>query len=416
MKDNALYILPLETFRRYLYPLAYSAPLDPCGHNANAARDKSAFKGGTVPDPSSDTIVQEHRFPCDTCGSDLRYDPQSGDLKCDHCGNVQSIGTVWTTARQIAELDLQRALSRTLDAAEMEETRVSACPNCGAQVEFDPDAQAAECPFCATPVVIDTGVHRHIKPRAVLPFGIKEEAARDAMTDWLGALWFAPNGLQAYARKGRKMEGIYVPYWTYDAQSDTRYTGERGTVYYETRTVMRDGKRTQVRVAKVRWRSVSGRVSRFFDDVLVLASRSLPKRFTDALEPWDLAALEPYAPEYLAGFRAEGYTVALDEGLTEARARMEAMIRRDVKFDIGGDRQRIHAMDVDLSAMTFKHVLLPVWLAAYKYRGKSYRFVVNGRTGRVQGERPYSAIKIAFAVLTGLIIAAIVGYLYAMNG
>ena len=108
--------------------------------------------------------------------------------------------------------------------------------------------------------------------------------------------------------------------------------------------------------------------------------------------------------------------MALDEGLTEARARMEAMIRRDVKFDIGGDRQRIHAMDVDLSAMTFKHVLLPVWLAAYKYRGKSYRFVVNGRTGRVQGERPYSAIKIAFAVLTGLIIAAIVGYLYAMNG
>ena len=236
------------------------------------------------------------------------------------------------------------------------------------------------------------------------------------MKDWLGSLWFAPNGLQAYARKGRQMDGIYVPYWTYDAQSDTRYTGERGTVYYETQTVMRDGKRTQVQVAKVRWRGVSGRVARFFDDVLVLGSKSLPKRFTDALEPWDLAALEPYTPEYLAGFRAEGYTVTLDEGFTEARAKMDAMIARDIKFDIGGDRQRIHSMDVDLSDMTFKHILLPVWLAAYKYRGKTYRFVVNGRTGRVQGERPYSAIKITFAVIAGLIAAAIVGYLYAQNG
>lgn len=368
-----------------------------------------------MPDTQSPSVLQEHRFPCDTCGGDLRYDPQSADLKCDNCGHTESIGTVWTKGRAIAELELARGLSHTLDTAEMEETRVSQCPNCAAQVEFDAKSQAAECPFCATPVVVDTGTHRHIKPRAVLPFALAEDVARDAMKDWLGSLWFAPNGLQAYARKGRRMDGIYVPYWTYDAQTDTRYTGERGTVYYETRTVMRDGKRSTVRVAKVRWRGTSGRVARFFDDVLVLGSRSLPKRFTDALEPWDLAALEPYAPEYLAGFRAEGYTVALDEGFDEARAKMDAMIRRDIKFDIGGDRQRIHSMDTDLSDMTFKHILLPVWLAAYKYRGKSFRFVVNGRTGRVQGERPYSTIKITFAVIAGLIAAGIIGYLYAQN-
>lgn len=366
----------------------------------------------------SDTAVplQEHRFPCDTCGSDLRFDPGTGVLKCDHCGNEQPIGTPWRTTGQIAEQDLKRALVQDLGDAEMEETRVTTCPNCAAQVEFDPDAHAAECPFCATPVVVDTGLHRHIKPRAVLPFALTEEVARDAMNEWLGSLWFAPNGLQAYARKGRAISGIYVPYWTYDAQSDTRYSGERGTVYYERRTVMRDGKRQEIRVPKIRWRPASGRVRRFFDDVLVLGSQSLPKRFTDALQPWDLAALEPYAPEYLAGFRAEGYTVTLEEGFDEAREQMDAMIRRDIRFDIGGDRQRIHNMDVDLSAMTFKHVLLPVWLAAYRYRGTSYRFVVNGRTGRVQGERPYSKIKIAFAIVLGLIIAAGIGAVMATQG
>ncbi|MEL7107613.1 MAG: primosomal protein N' (replication factor Y) - superfamily II helicase, partial [Pseudomonadota bacterium] len=172
-------------------------------------------------------------------------------------------------------------------------------------------------------------------------FHLEETQARDAVTDWLGSLWFAPNGLQDYARKGRKMNGIYVPYWTFDADTKTRYTGQRGTHYYETRTVMRDGKRKQVRVRKTRWRRVSGRVARFFDDVLVLASKSLPKKYTDGLEPWDLSALEPYKPEYLAGFRAEGYQVELVDGFDEARAYMDRMIRRDIKYDIGGDDQRI---------------------------------------------------------------------------
>ena len=94
---------------------------------------------------------------------------------------------------------------------------------------------------------------------------------------------------------------------------------------------------------------------------------------------------------------------------------MDRVIERDVRFDIGGDRQRIHDIDTSITDVTFKHVLLPVWLAAYKYRGKTYRFVVNGQSGRVQGERPYSAWKIATAVALGLIIAAGIGYLLAQQ-
>jgi hypothetical protein len=346
----------------------------------------------------------------------LRFDPDAGQLVCEHCGNTAQIdGTTGPWGGGIRELDFQAALKDLLPLQDMEETRVSTCPNCAAQVEFDPDVHASECPFCATPVVADTGTHRHIKPRGLLPFGLDENAARDAMTGWLGGLWFAPNGLQDYARKGRKLTGIYVPYWTFDADTTSDYRGERGTVYYETRQVMRDGKMETQRVQKVRWTHASGRVRRFFDDVLVLASHALPKRFTDALEPWDLSAMEPYQPEYLAGFRAEGYQVDLDEGFSEAREKMDRQIHRDVKFDIGGDRQRVHHVDTDMQDITFKHVLLPVWMAAYKYRGKSYRFVVNGRTGRVQGERPWSAWKIAAAVTLGLIVAAGIGYLIAIN-
>ena len=360
-------------------------------------------------------MIEEHRFPCQQCGADYRYDPAKGQLVCDHCGDVQEIAEHGPWSNSIRELDFRAAIDDLLPLQEMEDLRVTQCPNCGAEVEFDPDTHATECPFCATPVVTDTGTHRQIKPRGVLPFILDERAAHDAMTGWLGRLWFAPNGLKEYARKGRKMQGIYVPYWTFDAQTQSAYRGQRGTVYYERRTVMRDGKRQTVQVAKVRWRSVSGRVARFFDDVLVLASRSLPKKFTDALEPWDLTRLEPYQPEFLAGFRAEGYQVDLDEGFREARAIMDRQIERDVKFDIGGDRQRIEGVDTQVAAVTFKHILLPVWLAAYKYRGETYRFVVNGTTGRVQGERPWSTWKIALAVVLGLIVAVIAGFILAQG-
>lgn len=367
----------------------------------------------TTEDPPA--LQDSHKFPCDQCGADYRYNPSERSLVCDHCGSQRPVaGSPWGSAT-LRELDFDAAIADRLPEVEIEETRVLTCSNCAAEVEFDPNTHAAECPFCATPVVTDTGTNRHIKPRGVLPFALDETAARDAMTNWLGRLWFAPNGLQEYARKGRKMQGIYVPYWTFDANTRSSYRGERGTVYYVRQTVMIDGKKQVRQVPKIRWSPKSGRVARAFDDVLVLASKSLPKPFTDALEPWDLSALEPYQPHYLAGFRSEAYTVDLPDGYKEARVAMARTIERDVRFDIGGDQQRIHAINTDVSNVTFKHILLPVWMAAYKFRGETYRFVVNGRTGRVQGQRPWSAGKIAIAVVLGLLAAICIGYVMAMS-
>ena len=150
----------------------------------------------------------EHRFPCAACGADMRFDPGAKRLVCDHCGNFEPIEGGRQSSSALRELDFGAAVEAPLSETEIEETRTSSCPNCGAVVEFDPDIHARECPFCATPVVIGTGVNRHIKPGGLIPFEIDEAAARDAMADWLGRLWFAPNGLRAYARKGRRLSGI----------------------------------------------------------------------------------------------------------------------------------------------------------------------------------------------------------------
>ena len=358
---------------------------------------------------------EEHRFPCTACGADMRFDPPAGRMVCAHCGATAAMDGDDAPPPVLRELDFRAALDAQLPTAEIEETQTTECSNCGAELTLDSAEHATECPFCATPLVTGTGSNRRIKPRGVLPFVLDEAAAHAAMTDWLGRLWFAPNGLRRYASKGRRMEGVYVPYWTFDADTVSRYTGQRGDAYYVTRTVVRNGETKQVRDRRVRWSPVRGRVARVFDDVLVLASTTLPKAHTDALDPWDLSDLRPYQPAFLAGFRAQAYQIPLEAAYDTARQTMDRQLRRDVRFAIGGDEQRINSIDTTVSDVTFKHILLPVWMAAYKYRCQSYRFVVNGQTGRVRGERSWSMWKIAVAVVLGLIAAGVVGYFLAQQ-
>ena len=128
-----------------------------------------------------------------------------------------------------------------------------------------------------------------------------------------------------------------------------------------------------------------------------------------------MGGVQGYSPDYLAGFQAEGYTVALADGHETGRGKMDAVIYRDVCSDIGGDEQRVDNIDSDYEAETFKHVLLPVWMAAYKYGGKSFQFLVNGQTGEVQGQRPWSVWKITLAVLGGLIVLGAAAYVYYLH-
>ncbi|MBC7739799.1 MAG: primosomal protein N' (replication factor Y) - superfamily II helicase [Candidatus Saccharibacteria bacterium] len=375
------------------------------------------------------TISDEHRYPCEQCGAELRFAPGQSVLKCDHCGHVQTIAPAdadptdgpWAarTVKPFQEHDLASGLRDDLPATASEQVRATHCPNCGAMVEFQGANHATECPFCATPLVIDSGSHRMIKPQALIPFQLDEPGARKALVAWLGSLWFAPNRLLEFTRAGRAMNGAYVPYWTFDADTRSRYRGARGVYYYETRTVTVNvngrSERRQEQVRKTRWSPASGTVARRFDDVLVIASTSLPTGLGDGLEPWDLSGLQPYNPDYLAGLQAEGYTVPLVDGHQTGRAKMDRVIYADVCHDIGGDEQRVDDIDSDYRAETFKHILLPVWMAAYKYSGKSYRFLVNGQTGEVQGERPWSVWKITFAVIGALIVAGALTYVYYLN-
>ena len=319
----------------------------------------------------------------------------------------------------IVEYDFHSTLEQLPGAAPDAVQMTVKCSACSAEFEFDAGIHADRCPFCGTRIVVDAEEHRAIQPKSLLPFRIDAKQARESFRKWLSRLWFAPNALKKFARQHRDLNGVYVPYWTYDCATQTRYSGQRGDVYYvkqRVRVKVNGRMQTQVRqVPKIRWTPVSGHVQRGFDDVLVYATDSLPRSMARELAPWDLTELMPYQEEFLSGFQSEVYKVDLDQGFDVAKQHMHPVIREDIRRDIGGDQQRINTADTRYGNITFKHILLPFWIAGFRFRGKVYQFIVNGRTGEVQGDRPYSAVKIAAAVLAGLAVAAALAYFYSQG-
>jgi DNA-directed RNA polymerase subunit RPC12/RpoP len=358
--------------------------------------------------------VGVRQFPCAQCGAKVQFAPGTDELECPYCGHRTAVPR---SEAAIEEHDFHSGLAELDSGADTEEVQSVSCSSCAAMVEPPPSAEAFPCPYCGSSIVATAKSQRLIKPKALLPFHVASDKATELFRTWIRKLWFAPNSLKKLARLDGRLQGLYTPYWTFDAATVSRYTGQRGDNYTvtRTRTVMRNGKPVAERyqATEIRWRPAAGTVARDFDDVLVVGSASLPRELAEELEPWDVANLVPYADEYLSGFIAERYQVDLRQGWRRAEERMDEVIRGDVRRDIGGDHQRIHTLDTAHTGVTYKHVLLPMWICSYRYKQKVYRFLVNARTGEVQGQRPWSWVKITLAVL---VVAAVALLVYASVG
>jgi hypothetical protein len=358
-------------------------------------------------DFSEKTAETGNTIKCKDCGGNLKYLPGTPFLNCEYCGAKNDIAS--EKSAPVEELDFESFLNEKAHLEDKQEISTVKCTNCAASTTLKPNVTSSNCPYCDTPLVVqNASTSSIIKPSHLLPFKIDRKKSTQLFVEWSGGLWFAPSKIKEYAQhSAEKLNGIYMPYWTYDTNTVSSYTGMRGTYYYVTETYTDSQGKSQTRqVRKTNWFPAIGTVYNDFDDVLIVSSKSLPEKLANELEPWDLNELTAYNDNYLSGFVTESYQVNLKEGFEKAKDRMKDKIYSTVKYDIGGDEQQVTSVDTVYNDITFKHILLPVWLSSYKYKDKVYRFLVNARTGEVQGERPYSAIKIALLVIS---IVAVVG-------
>ncbi len=348
-------------------------------------------------------------FPCHQCGAKLNYAPGTSSLKCEYCGFLNEIPQ---SAEEIKELDFNQYLeiARQESVADAQETLK--CSACAAEFTAAGGAVSDTCPFCGSNVLVPQPAEVRIQPKSLLPFKLKVEEARECYQKWITSRWLAPIALKKFAREEGKLQGIYVPYWTYDCDTTTAYTGERGMHYYRTETYTDSDGNTQTReVMETEWFPCAGVVFDQFDDVLVPASNSVPEQHARRMQNWDLPDLVTYQEAYLSGYRTERYRKGLEDGFEDAKGIMQPTIDQSICWDIGGDEQRIWTKATQYDSITFKHILLPIYLGAYRFRDKLYSYLINARSGEIHGDAPVSVWKVLGLVLLGLLIVGGIFYL-----
>ena len=357
-------------------------------------------------------VIAKSKFACPSCGGEAQWNPAKKALVCPFCGTVAPMAQPKEGELAIAEHDLVIALRSIPDDQRgwQAEKKSVKCQSCQAITVFDPARVAQRCDFCGSSALIPfEEIKAPIRPESLLEFRLSETDVRDNVRVWYGNRWFAPNALKGRALTDT-LHGVYLPYWTFDAQVHAEWTAESGYHYYETEySTDSDGKPQSRQVQQTRWEPSSGALDHFFDDELVPASKGVTAELLRKIEPFPTTTdLKPYDPGFLSGWVVEQYQIDLIAAAQNARSVMDGKTESLCDAEVPGDTHRSLQVASDYTAQTFKHVLVPVWVLAYTYGSQSYQVVVNGYTGAMAGKHPLSWVKIALAVLAALILIAII--------
>lgn len=351
------------------------------------------------------------KHPCPECGGDLQWNAARQSLVCPYCGTV----VPWSEAPQagpgagVVEQDLQAALKDPAtgrgwgDGGARREVQ---CQSCQAISVFVDGKVAKRCDFCGSPSIIaHESSSDAITPQSVLPFKVSDGQVRERIRQWYGSRWFAPNKLKSAALTDT-LHGVYLPYWTFDAQVSARWQADAGHYYYESESFRNANGQTQTRqVQRVRWVPAAGSLNHRFDDELVPGTAGVHAKLLRQVEPFPtLTDLKAYSPEFVRGWTVERYQIDLHKAEKINQHAMTQHMQVLCGQQVPGDTFRNLQVDAQYQGRTFKHILVPVWLVSYTYGARHFQVVANGYTGAIAGEQPYSWVKIALAVLAVLLL------------
>jgi hypothetical protein len=333
-------------------------------------------------------------FTCPRCGGRMRFEPEIVDLRCENCGYVEAVTEEPAAgAQQVLDYALPTRQGQRWAEAERRYT----CRQCGAASVLPPGRTSDVCPFCGTAALLAApeAESELLPPQAVIPMHLEAEAVLAALRTWLGRGFFAPDDLAQLAR-GSGLSPVYVPFWSFNTSLTSRWRAEvQEEVNGRSQTVARTGEETT-----------------FYTHWLQPGTRALPAKLLRELEPFDFDQAVLYKPEYLAGWPAGAYDVSLAQGSLDARAAMiEAMTARLWKRALPGRLvTNLQVTGSDFTGQTYQLALLPVWVGNYHYRGRAFRVLVNGQTGKVVGDKPVDTVKLWLLAALVLAVGLVLGF------
>jgi Zn finger protein HypA/HybF involved in hydrogenase expression len=347
--------------------------------------------------------INTETFVCENCGGLMKFNISKQKFACESCGSENDLPV---NSDKIVEHDFNGYLEREKNTVPFAGIAMVTCQRCGMEITFDEQQIATTCPMCSSTQIATVKQSSGIPPDGVVPFKIDKQDAQQKFKEWVKSRWFAPNDFKKKYGEG-DLKGMYLPFWTYDADVVSRYTG-RGGKHRRVRGA--DGRERTV----TNWTPVNGVVNSSFDDVQVCASNK-QDNIKGILPFGTIHNTKTFSAGYLSGYYAEVYKIKADTAFTEAKKIIENAMRALAVKDIKRryDAAEVHTLNSTYSNVTYKHVLLPLWESAFGYKGKTYNYLVNGETGKVSGKRPYSPVKIALVIIAG--IAAIITALILLS-
>jgi ribosomal protein S27AE len=394
--------------------------LDPT--NAAARRGLAVLKGkidlaklipeGSEPvtaAASEEIRVETKVFHCPRCGGKMVFSAAKGQLTCVYCGYIEE-GHDNTVQPEDALSSLTGKAEQPLDFVMPTisghrwaySRQVVSCPQCGALSMLSPGDKALECPYCGSNQVVQTSPEQElIEPQLIGLMEINPDQVKSLAHRWLRKGLFSPDSLIS-SSVAMSLRPGYYSFWTFDGAVEIHWSCElaEGSGDYK------------------QWFPTSGSTIRFFDDVLVPGSKLMQPREVMSLEPFDLKSLDTFKPECLAGWPAVLYDRSLSDAALIGRETVMKKIRPQLPglIEVGREKRNINIGSSGWSGMTFKHILLPVWTGEYRFQGKTYRFLINGQTGKVTGEKSTDSVKVLLFILIGAALLLIFFMIYLLLG
>jgi hypothetical protein len=325
-----------------------------------------------------------------------------GDRFCNVCGAVQA-GAHATAAQPGAPPNQINIV----------------CKNCGATIKVPPDQRSITCPFCDSNMVVESIDEQTGRqpPEFVVGFAITPDQALEKFRQWLRASGMFRPGDLSTAKIEEKLRGVYVPFWSFSMLAQSRWTARIGEHWWrtETYTTWEDSKpvtRTRT-VQETEWWGLEGQHHNYYSGYLVSGSRGLAQDYAERIKPYRLEAIKRYQPYFLAGWLNEEYSIQRDQALPLCQQEFERWEQHNIERFLPGDSYSDVRLDCEFSDVNSDLILLPVYLLSYRYGDKLFRFLLNGQTGKMAGDKPYSPMRIGLAVGIAILLVVIVWFLFA---
>jgi tetratricopeptide (TPR) repeat protein len=326
--------------------------------------------------------VNVEQFTCPRCAGHMNYTPDGRALICEFCLYQQYVaanGRPSTDDRfgqGAFEQEFTLAMATAQGHVQPIQIRAFHCHNCAVEFVLAPQTISVTCPYCEAVYVTETAESREIiPPHALIPFAISQDNALTRLR-----AWFKQHNIER--PRLSPIIGIYIPVWTFDLGGEIKWNGlvKRGDD----------------------WLPITGSHLPFYDDILVSAAPKTSEIVGTAMTEFDLRGLAAYDPRYLADWPAERYQLPLSDASLIARKKVLKDLRRNTHRLTHGEIVRdLRLNSTGLIIESFKHILLPLWIAHYKFEDRLYDVVVNGQNGRVYGTRPQGSLSKFFSRLLG---------------